>query len=218
MIPMAANPQVKSLAQIEAGQRAGSPYPRCTLWMRVGARLVDLGLAYGIYFAAGPRFGPVLVILYLLLADGMFEGQSAGKRIFGIKVVHLPTRSAGRKRDSTLRNAPLALPVLLGMMPQVGLVAFVAGAVVIGSVETWRVLREPLGMRFGDVWAETQVVDGKVVAGAAGPVSRDRAAAERATGRVMLHRAQVEFLGRSRDDRRTRRRAQIGRRRRSRCG
>lgn len=206
MIPMTAAP-VKTLAQIEAEKRTGSPYPKATLWMRLGARLVDLALAYGIFLLAGERFGPVLAILYILLADGMLEGQSAGKRIFGVKVVHLPTRSAGRKRDSTLRNAPLALPVLLGMMPQVGFVAFLAGALVIGGVETWRVLRDPLGMRFGDIWAETQVVDGKVVAGsAAGLVARDAAARERATGRVMMM------------ERRSRQRDRVHRRRRSRCG
>lgn len=198
---MAAPARVKTLAEIEAEKKTGSPYPRCTLWMRVGARLVDVALAYGVFLLAGARFGPVLAILYILLADGIMEGQSIGKRIFGIKVVHLPTRSPGRKRDSTLRNAPLALPILLGMMPEVGFVAFVAGAVVIGGVETWRVIRDPLGMRFGDLWADTQVVDGKVVAGSpAGVMARNQAAAERATGRVMF-----------------RRRLENRRRRRSRC-
>lgn len=177
--------RVKSLREIEAEKRTGSPYPRCSLLLRIGARLADLGLSWGLFLAGG-RAGAVLAILYLLLADGIFPGQSIGKRIFGVKVVHLPTRSAGRKRDSTLRNAPLALPLLLGMMPELGIVAFVAGAVVIGGVETWRVIREPLGLRFGDVWAETQVVDGRVVAGEAGLVNRDRAAAaERVTSRVM---------------------------------
>jgi len=179
-------PRVKSLRDIEAEKRTGSPYPRCALGLRLGARLADLGLAWGIYVAGG-RAGAVLAILYLLLADGIFSGQSVGKRIFGIKVVHLPTRSSGRKRDSTLRNAPLALPVLLGMMPELGPVAFVAGAVVIGGVEAFRVVREPLGLRFGDVWAQTQVVDGRVVAGEGDlRVDRDRAAAtERATSRTM---------------------------------
>lgn len=198
-------PNVKTLAQIEAEKKFGSPYPRCTLWMRIGARLADLALAYGIYLAGG-RAGAVLAILFILLADGIFEGQSIGKRIFGIKVVHLPTRSAGRKRDSTLRNAPLALPILLRMMPELGDVAFVAGALVIGGVETLRVIRDPLGLRFGDLWAQTQVVDGKVVAGTmAGVVSRsERTATERATGRLMLAARSRRDLSR--------------RRRRSRCG
>ena len=208
---VAAANHVKTFAEIEAAKRAGSPYPKATLWMRLCARAVDLVIAYGIFFAAGHRFGPVLAILYVLFADGMLEGQSPGKRIFGVKVVHLPTRSPGRKRDSTLRNAPLALPILLEMMPEVGLVAFCAGAAVIGGVEAFRVLRDPLGMRFGDVWAETQVVDGKVVAASGvGVVSRDQTAA---TGRVT---SRVMFAARQRRDRHER--SDTRRRRRSRCG
>ncbi len=201
----AAATRVKTLRDVEAEKKHGSPYPRCTLWMRLGARAFDLAAAYAIWLA-GMRAGAVLAIFYVLLADGMFEGQSIGKRIFGIKVVHLPTRSSGRKRDSTLRNAPLALPILLGMMPEVGPVAFVAGAVVIGSVETWRVIREPLGLRFGDIWAQTQVVDGKVVAGTmATQATREDAATGRVTGKFMMATA-------------ARRRGPSFRKRRGQCG
>jgi uncharacterized RDD family membrane protein YckC len=167
-------------------EEAGSPYPRCSLWLRVGARLVDVSVAWGI-FVLGDRAGAVLAILYLLLADGMLEGQSLGKRIFGIKVMHLPTRSAGRKRDSTLRNAPLALIVLFGMMPPpLGWKAFLAGLVAIGGVEAYRTVRDPLGLRWGDVWAQTQVVDGKVVAGT-GVMARAgaRDGPQRTPGRAM---------------------------------
>ena len=204
--PMSADAQVKSRAQFAADAELASPYPRASLWLRLGARLADLGTSYGIFLLGG-RAGAVLAILYILLADGIFEGQSIGKKIFGIRVVHLPTRSSGRKRDSTLRNAPLALPLLLWMMPEgLGMIAFVAGAIVIGVVEAWRAVRDPLGLRFGDIWAQTQVVDGKVVAGAAaGLVARERAAVtERAAGRITLAT-------------RVRRSVQR-RRRRSRCG
>jgi hypothetical protein len=89
-----------------------------------------------------------------------------GKRIFGVKAVFLPMRTDARFRDSTLRNAPLALVVLLRMMPEpLGLRAGAAGLLVIGAVEAWKAVRDPLGRRFGDVWAQTQVVDGKVVSG-----------------------------------------------------
>jgi len=129
--------------------------------------------------------GAVVALLFLLLADGMIQGQSVGKRIFGVKVMHLPTRSAARHRDSTLRNAPLALIVLLGMMPApLGAVAAVAGLFVIGGVEAWRVVRDPLGWRLGDNWAQTQVVDGKVVAGAT-VAARTPVAHQRAPGRIM---------------------------------
>ena len=142
-----------------------SPYPRCSRVLRTLARCVDIGLAYALAVAAG-RAGLVVALLYLLLADGVFHGQSVGKRIFGVKAVFLPLRTGARFRDSTLRNAPLALVVLLRMMPEpLGLRAGLAGLVVIVSVEAWKAFRDPLGRRLGDVWAQTQVVDGKVVSG-----------------------------------------------------
>jgi hypothetical protein len=163
---------------------SGSPYPKASLLLRAGARLVDLCIAWGFYVVAGAA-GSVVALLFLLLADGMLQGQSVGKRLFGVKVMHLPTRSAARHRDSTLRNAPLALIVLLGMMPTpLGGVAMLAGLVVIGGVEAWRVIRDPLGWRLGDTWAQTQVVDGKVVAGAT-VAARTPVAHERAPGRLM---------------------------------
>ena len=53
------------------------------------ARLADVGVAWVLALAAG-RAGLVVALLYLLLADGIFHGQSVGKRIFGVKVVYLP--------------------------------------------------------------------------------------------------------------------------------
>jgi uncharacterized RDD family membrane protein YckC len=142
-----------------------SPYPRCSFLLRGMARLADVGIAYALGLAAG-RAGFVVALLYLLLADGVFHGQSVGKRIFGVKAVFLPMRTDARFRDSTLRNAPLALIVLLRMMPEpLGLRAGLAGLLVICAVEAWKAVRDPLGRRFGDVWAQTQVVDGKVVSG-----------------------------------------------------
>ena len=142
-----------------------SPYPRCNIMLRALARLADVGLAYALAVAAG-RAGLVVALLYILLADGIFHGQSVGKRIFGVKAVFLPMRTDARFRDSTLRNAPLALVILLRMMPEpLGLRASLAGLVVIAGVEAWKAFRDPLGRRLGDVWAQTQVVDGKVVSG-----------------------------------------------------
>lgn len=156
----------KSLRVVRQDEQEGSPYPKASLVLRLGARLVDVSVAWGL-FVVGGAAGGVLAMLFLLLADGMLQGQSVGKRIFGVKVMHLPTRSAARHRDSTLRNAPLALIVVLGMMPEpLGRVAFLAALVVLGGVETLRLVRDPLGWRLGDTWAQTQVVDGKVVAGA----------------------------------------------------
>jgi hypothetical protein len=163
----------------------GSPYPKASLWLRTGARAVDVGVAWGLFVLLG-QVGMLAALLFLLLADGMLQGQSVGKRIFGVRVMHLPTRSAGRHRDSAIRNSPLGLIVLLGMLPPpLGGLAFVAGLAVIGGVEVWSALKDPLGQRRGDVWAQTQVVDGKVVAGAM-VADRQQASAAQEAGRMLF--------------------------------
>lgn len=183
--PLFAATRHKGLRVVHDGEaQLGSPYPKASQWMRLGARVVDVAVAWGLYVGCGAA-GGVMALLFLLLADGMFQGQSVGKRIFGVKVMHLPTRSAARHRDSTLRNAPLALIVLLGLMPApLGLGAFIAGLIVIGGVEALRVVRDPLGWRLGDTWAQTQVVDGKVVVGAT-VAARSPVAPERVPGRLL---------------------------------
>jgi hypothetical protein len=127
---------------------------------------VDTGIAVALYFLF-THAGAVVPLLFLLFADGLFQGQSVGKRLFGIRAVYVPTRVGARHRDSVLRNAPLGLIVLLSMMPApLGHPAFLAGLLIIGGIEAYKVVRHPLGLRLGDVWAQTQVVDGKVPLGA----------------------------------------------------
>ena len=141
----------------------GSGYPKASLLLRAGARLVDVAIAWSLYLSTGPA-GVVVAFLYILFADGLLQGQSPGKKIFGVKVVFVPTRSGARHRDSVLRNAPFGLIIILSMMPEVGPRAFLAGLSVIGSIEALQCLRDREGLRLGDTWAQTQVIDGKVQA------------------------------------------------------
>lgn len=138
-------------------------YPKASLLLRAGARLVDCAIAWALYWSTGPA-GMVMACLYLLFADGLLQGQSPGKKIFGVKVVFLPLRSGARHRDSVLRNAPFGLILILSMMPEVGLRAFGVGVLLIGGIEALECLRDPEGIRLGDRWAQTQVIDGKVQA------------------------------------------------------
>jgi hypothetical protein len=145
-----------------------SPYPKCSLVLRGCARALDTLIAVGLYLLFS-KTGAVVPLLFILFADGLLQGQSLGKRLFGIRAVYVPTRTGARHRDSVLRNAPVALIVLLSMMPApLGRPAFIGGALIIGGIECWKVLRHPLGLRLGDVWAQTQGVDAKVVLGGRG--------------------------------------------------
>lgn len=150
----------KNGLRVVNGEEGPRP-PKASLLLRGGARLVDVVVAWVLYFSTGPA-GIVIALLYLLFADGMLQGQSLGKKLFGVKAIYLPTGAGTRHRDSVLRNSPFGLVIVLSMMPELGFKAFVAGAAVIGGIEAWRCWRDPDGLRLGDVWAQTQVVDGKV--------------------------------------------------------
>lgn len=172
------------LRKAPASPAEGTPLPKCSLWLRAGARIFDVAVAFGLNALMGSA-GAVVALLFLLLCDGLLPGQSVGKRLFGIQIIYLPTRVPSRYRESVLRNAPFALVVLLGMMPPpLGGVTFVAGALVIGALEGWKVLRDPQGLRLGDIWAQTQVVDGKVPVDAQALAPAEGEEAARVPGRL----------------------------------
>ena len=162
-------------------RREGSPYPKADLTLRGLARLVDLVLAIAIANAAREA-GPPLAAIYLLFADGLMNGQSVGKRLFGVRAVVLPPKGGGTRgvpagyRESVLRNAPFALLGLFYGLTLVGwLLLFVVGLPII-AFEAYMVWSDRLGIRIGDIFADTQVVDAKVIAQegalAGGPLPR----------------------------------------------
>lgn len=157
-------------------------YPKASMWLRGGARLVDTAIAWLLYTATGPA-GIVMALIYILFADAMINGQSFGKKLFGVKAIFLPTRSGVRHRDSVLRNGPFGLVIILFMMPDLGFKAFIGGIVVIGGIEAVRAWRDPQGLRLGDLWAQTQVIDGKEPVAQGELVTRPAEEA-RATGRA----------------------------------
>lgn len=146
--------------------KQGSPYPKAELLPRLLARLFDL-MVCGALAALMHRAGAAAGALYLLLADGLFRGQSLGKRLLGIKVVHVPTRLGAGARQSMVRNFPMALVGLLAMGPHDHWRLLAGGSVVVLGAEAYRALTDPLGLRLGDGLASTQVVDAKAVVGGA---------------------------------------------------
>ncbi len=142
-------------------RREGSPYPKADLTLRALARLADFALAFAVTQAAH-EVGPILGVLYLLLADGFMHGQSVGKRIFGVRTMVLPRRVPAGYRESMLRNAPFALVALFSVVPIAWLLVLLVGVPIV-AFEAWMVWSDRLGVRIGDIFADTQVVDGKVV-------------------------------------------------------
>jgi uncharacterized RDD family membrane protein YckC len=140
----------------------GSPYPKAEILPRLLARLTDFILAAIFPLALGDA-GHIVAVLFLLFADGMLHGQSPGKKLMGIKVVHLPSGREIDYRESGLRNFPLALAVLLKLLPSVGNTLFLTVGAALVAFEAWQVVSDKLGLRMGDLFAGTQVIDTKVL-------------------------------------------------------
>jgi uncharacterized RDD family membrane protein YckC len=137
-----------------------SPYPKADLTLRILARLADFAFAI-VAARLHPPFGPLIAAAYLLLGDGISHGQSFGKRIFGVRAVVISRRAPAGFRESILRNAPFGLVMVFVAVPLLWPVLLVAGVPIV-AFETWQVFDDKLGVRIGDFFADTQVVDAKV--------------------------------------------------------
>jgi len=168
-------------------------YPKAELLPRLLARLTDLALASILPVVAGVP-GGILAALFLLFSDGILRGQSPGKKLLGIKVIHVPTRAEAGYRESALRNFPFALAMLCLLVPEAGqLVLAVAGAALL-AFEGGQAVSDRGGLRLGDHLASTQVVDTKVVAGAqvrALHLVRSAGSEAREAARVLLEPART---------------------------
>jgi uncharacterized RDD family membrane protein YckC len=139
----------------------GSPYPKADLTLRGLARLADFTLAW-VVAQSVPQVGPLLAAFYLLVADGLMTGQSVGKRIFGVRTVVVPRRAPAGWHESVLRNSPFALVAVFYAVPVLWPVLFVVGLPIVGF-EAYMIYTDRLGVRIGDIFADTQVVDAKVL-------------------------------------------------------
>jgi uncharacterized RDD family membrane protein YckC len=122
---------------------------------RLIARAIDL-IIVG-YFAG---------ITYLLIADGLFEGRSIGKRLMGLKVV---ARNSGDTvavcgiRESIFRNFPFAIGyILFGIFKAIPVIGWIISFVIIAVIllfESLVMIGSEEGMRLGDEIAKTRVVE-----------------------------------------------------------
>lgn len=139
-------------------------YPRAEPLPRILAALVDAVVA-GV-FSVIPVVGWAIGLLYILFRDGLlyeltrqeeWRDQSIGKRLLALKVVSLD----GRNIDlltSARRNLTLSLGGLLTFIPVLGLILGPIVGLLLGLAELVLWLNDPRGQRWGDRWANTQVV------------------------------------------------------------
>ena len=109
---------------------------RFIAWLLDGLMVIGLGMWFG-------NLGWLASIAYWLARDGLFDGQSIGKRLMGLKVIVQPTQTRCTLRESAIRNVLWIVPVLNVLMAVSGLCAL---------------LTRPPERHWGDRLADTQVV------------------------------------------------------------
>lgn len=109
------------------------------------AFLIDLILFVTLFYGLGATYhfwGVFLSMIYIVFRDGIFSGQSVGKKVMGIRVVHADGRPISFV-DSSFRNVLFLIPYLLPLTL---------------AVETVAMFRSPDRLRLGDRIAKTRVV------------------------------------------------------------
>lgn len=109
---------------------------------RIWAWLIDLVICAGVGTLVGP-LGWIMSPAYWLIRDGLFQGQSIGKRLIGLKVVTGARRARCTVRVSVIRN-------LLWVIPFVDILMGVTGL--------YHLFHDADGRHWGDRLADTRVV------------------------------------------------------------
>jgi len=112
---------------------------------RVIAWIIDLFIVLGvvILFGAAGWLGWLVGGAYALWRDGLFDGQSIGKRIMSLKVVAHQEQLRCTFLDSFVRNLLWVIPII---------------QIVVGFTGLHALMHDPRGRHWGDRLANTQVV------------------------------------------------------------
>ena len=136
-------------------------YPKVDLIRRFVAYLIDSILVAIVGLI--PVLGPIVGATYILLRDGFDFGfmryKSLGKSIMKLEVVAFDKENKQSDFNVSLnRNWVLTLAPLISIVPVIGTIigVFVGGIVVL--TEGIKVIVNSNGRRFGDDFANTQVV------------------------------------------------------------
>jgi uncharacterized RDD family membrane protein YckC len=130
---------------------------------RVIAKLIDVLILVAMAAILPYPLGPILGFLYSLFGDGIqfggFHGQSLGKRIMRLKVVHLTRRKPCTLRESALRNAPVGVATFFAIIPVWGWLILGLIGIPLMIMEVYLMLSVEKGHRLGDVMGDTEVVE-----------------------------------------------------------
>lgn len=135
------------------------PTDKVSTLTRCIAKGIDLCLIFLLSIVLPYPVGVLLGFIYTLIHDGIKDGQSLGKRLFHLKVVHLPERHACTIRESAIRNAPLGVATLFGIIPFWGWIILILLGIPLVALEIYLMLTQANGGRLGDVMADTKVIE-----------------------------------------------------------
>ncbi len=127
--------------------------------LRVTAKAIDMFVIFVLSAILPYPLGVLLGFAYTLTADGIKEGQSLGKRLFKLKVVHSEDPSPCSLKESAIRNAPLGVATFFGIIPFWGWLLLVLIGIPLVALEIYLMLKSPLGARLGDMMADTKVIE-----------------------------------------------------------
>ncbi len=133
--------------------------------LRVVAFLIDLVVyvAVWVFFYFNVHLGDylswLLASVYILIKDGLFGGQSIGKLILRLKVIGEEEEKPASLVASVQRNAILVLPNIFRFIPFLGSLLFI----LVYAWETYLIFTHPDGLRWGDQFARTRVVEARAV-------------------------------------------------------
>ena len=130
---------------------------------RVIAKVIDFTVLIALAALLPYPLGPFTGFLYSLLADGLnfgpLRGQSLGKKVMGLQVVHVGTQCPATLRESALRNAPVGVATFFALIPVWGWLILALIGVPLMAMEVYLMLSVETGHRLGDVMGDTEVIE-----------------------------------------------------------
>jgi|GEM_PF-347897 len=131
---------------------------RASMLNRFLARVIDL-LIFGALCSVLYPVGLLAGFTYILIADGLWNGRSVGKRIIGLHTVQVNGRWVADFKHSVLRNLSVAFVLLLAVIPIIGWLLLITVGILVVAVEFYLAWTDSGGQRAGDILAGTLVVN-----------------------------------------------------------
>ncbi len=132
---------------------------------RIIAKIIDFVIVMALLKII-PGLGFFAGLTYLILADGLFQGRSAGKRLMGLRVSICDESdheiAECRYQESVYRNFPFAIGyILAGIFWNIPILGAVLSIITVAAVlvlESLIMLGSENSRRLGDEMAKTMVV------------------------------------------------------------